>query len=127
MLTGPTVVAPVLPATSVAVPPTYWLAPSVASVLSAGQPPTAMPDSASEQVKWTPTGPLYHPSAFGLVIAAPVMLGAMLSILRVRLWPLAVLSSTLPAESLLQNATVCTPLPTSKRESYVVAAPPSTL
>src|SRR5437870_2216167 len=112
MLIGPTVVVAVLPATSVAVPVTDWFAPSVLRVLSAEQPPrVAMAVSVSEQVNRTVTGPLYQPLAFGLVVAAPVMLGARLSTLNVRLWPAPVLSSTLPALSLLQNVTVWMPLP----------------
>src|SRR4051794_1630173 len=95
MLIGPTFAVAELPATSVAVPVTYWAAPSVPTVLSAGQERIAV--SASEQVKCTTTDPLYQPLTFGELVGAPVIAGGTLSTFSVRLCAGAVLSSTLPA------------------------------
>jgi hypothetical protein len=69
-----------LPATSVTVPLTDWFAPSL-SVTSTGQAFGVRPLRESEHVKCTVTGPLYHPFEFGLVLAAAVMLGGVLSTL----------------------------------------------
>src|SRR5690242_8241361 len=112
MLIPLTVTVPEFPATSVAPPTTDWFLPSLVSVWSGPQLATAV--SASEQVNRTVTGPLYQPLAFATVVGAPLMLGPMLSTFTVMLWLAAVLSSTLPAASLLQKVTVWTPLPTWK-------------
>src|SRR5918911_5613990 len=91
MLRPPTVVLVVLSARSTAVPVTDWLAPLVSStspLLTLPLTPVqlAMPDCtvpASAQVNLTVTGVLYQPAGFGLVVAAPVMVGAVLSSLTV--------------------------------------------
>src|SRR4030095_11605351 len=57
MLMPPTVKEALLPATSLPVPVALWPAPSPARVWSGAQAPT--PDSASEQVKLTVTGPAF--------------------------------------------------------------------
>src|SRR5919202_4949843 len=89
-----TVVAAVLSALSTAVPWTAFvpLAASVTPLLTAVAPVPVtpvqvwMPDCtapASAQVNFTVTGALYQPLVFGLVVAAPVMVGAVLSSLTV--------------------------------------------
>src|SRR5207249_54953 len=84
MLIPETVALALLPALSVAVPVTLWLAPSALSVTSGGQ--LAIPESASAQVKCTVTEPpSYQPAALGEVVAAPLIVGAVLSI--VKTWP----------------------------------------
>src|SRR3954470_7418969 len=75
-LIPPTVVVPLLPALSTAVPVALF-APWAASVASGWQ--EAMPLTASVQANCTVTGALYQPAAFGLVVALPVMVGAVLS------------------------------------------------
>src|SRR5437763_5981065 len=107
MLMPVTVTPALLPALSMAVPVTLWLAPLPVSVTSGWQP--AMPDpgvpaamAGSLQVKCTVTGPLYQPPAFGAVVGAPVIVGAVLSILTWRL----LATSPLPALSTLQYSTV---------------------
>jgi hypothetical protein len=47
--------------------------------LSLGQ--VATPDSASAQVNATVTSPVYQPTSFGLAVGAPVIAGAVRSIL----------------------------------------------
>src|ERR687885_1787965 len=91
MLIGLTVVVAVLSALSIAVPLTDWLAPLVLSVtplLTAAAPVPVTPVQVwipdctgpwSAQVNFAVTGPLYQPLAFGLIVAAPVMAGAVLS------------------------------------------------
>src|SRR5436309_16102204 len=98
MLMPVTVTLALLPALSMAVPVTLWLAPLPVSVTSSWQ--LAMPDpgvpaaiAGSPQVKCTVTGPLYQPPEFGAVVGAPVMVGALLSILTWRL----LVTSPLPA------------------------------
>jgi hypothetical protein len=54
--------------------------PSLEIVLSAGAAP-ARPESASLAVQWIMTLLLYQPAPFGLVVGAPVSVGAVLSIL----------------------------------------------
>src|SRR5919199_1012480 len=90
--------AVVLPAASLAVPLTLWLAPS-ASVCGAGQ--VAIPDRLSAQVKPTVTSALYQPLALAARSAAALMVGAVLSMLT-RTGSLAVLpalSTALPLAS----------------------------
>src|SRR5687767_6717378 len=53
------------------------LAPWPARIWSAGQ--LATPESASLQVNLTITSPLYQPAAFGLLVAAALMVGAVRS------------------------------------------------
>src|SRR5438067_10624522 len=79
MLMGPVLTLAVLPAMSDTVPVANLLAPFDESVTSGWQ--LATPDRLawSAQVKWTTTGPAYHPLALGAVVAAPVMVGAALS------------------------------------------------
>src|SRR6185437_14784342 len=55
--------------------------PSPDIVLLAGQPPVGMPESASPQVQATITLPLYQPAPLGLVVGAPLRVGAVWSIL----------------------------------------------
>ena len=71
----PTVVVPLLPALSTAVPVTL-LVPWADTVVSGWQ--EAMPLTASSQLKATVTGVRYHPAAFGLVVARPVIVGGAL-------------------------------------------------
>src|SRR5437764_14077740 len=103
MLMPVTVTLALLPALSTAVPVTLWLAPLPVSVTSGWQ--LAMPDpgtpaamAGSLHVKCTVTGPLYQPPALGEVVGAPEMVGAVWSILTLRL----VATSALPALSTLQ-------------------------
>ena len=77
MLMPPTTTMAVFPAGSTAVPLAVWAAPSVAIVTSAGQ--FTFPEL-SAQVKWTVTGDRYQPFAFGLVVAAPLIVRATLSV-----------------------------------------------
>ena len=93
MLMPLTVKLALLPALSVTVPVAVWLAPPAARVTSAGQ--VAMPAPASEQVKRIVTAPLYQPLAFAAVVAAPLMVGLVVSILM----PLTVALAVLPALS----------------------------
>src|SRR5262245_24708065 len=76
-LSPATVALRALPATSTALPVTDWLAPLSSSFASAGQ--VATPESASPQVKWTVTAPLYQPAALGARSGAPLIDGAVLS------------------------------------------------
>ena len=73
----------VLPATSVAVPRTIWLAPGVETVCGGGQ--IATPESVSEQVKVTVTAEVFQPPAFGAGEALAAMVGGVLSMLTVAL------------------------------------------
>src|SRR3954469_23755656 len=75
-LMPPTVVVPLFPALSTAVP-VALLAPWAARVASGWQ--EAIPLSASVQSKATVTAVLYQPAKFGDVVALPVMAGAVLS------------------------------------------------
>jgi hypothetical protein len=52
-----------------------------------------MPDRASEAVQWIVTSPLYQPSAFGAAVAAPLSVGAVLSMLMPPTLVLALLSA----------------------------------
>src|SRR6478752_4508342 len=90
-----TVVVPLLPALSTAVPVALF-APSAETVASGWQ--LAMPLTASLQSNCTVTAEVYHPAALGLVAAFPVIVGAVLSTRTVTV--LAV--SVLPALSTLQ-------------------------
>src|SRR3954468_4159322 len=88
-----------LPALSVTVAVAERLSPAPLMRLSAGQSP-AMPDSVSEQLQCTVTSPLYQPLPFGAVVAAPVRVGAVLSMLMgliVALWLLPASSYAVPA------------------------------
>src|SRR5437879_10615414 len=78
MLIPETVVLALLPALSVAVPLDDWPLPS-ASVSSAVQ--LWIPESVSEQLKCTVTSLLFQPAALGVVVAAPLIVGAVLSML----------------------------------------------
>src|SRR5438445_3896276 len=78
MLIPETVVLVLLPALSVAVPLDDWPLPS-ASVASAAQ--LWIPESVSAQLKCTVTSLLYQPAALGEVVAAPLIVGAVLSML----------------------------------------------
>src|SRR5438094_6025471 len=78
MLIPETVVLALLPALSVAVPLDY-LPTRPASVLSAAQ--LWIPESVSAQLKCTVTSLLYQPAALGEVVAAPLIVGAVLSML----------------------------------------------
>src|SRR5258708_35829758 len=67
------------PALSMAVPRTTWPLPSVVIVWSAGH--VTMPDTESEHTKWTVTGPLFHPFAFGAGLTVAVIVGDPVSML----------------------------------------------
>ena len=86
------------PALSVAVPLTDWLAPSPLRVTSTGH--EAMPDKPdwSAQVKCTVIGPRYQPLPFGTVVAAPVIVGGVVSTRTCTVFAV----SGLPALSVLQ-------------------------
>src|SRR3954453_9632942 len=94
-LIPPTVVVPLLPALSTAVP-VALLAPWAASVASGWQ--LAMPLTASLQSNATVTTLPYQPAAFALLVALPVMVGAVLSTSTVAVPAVSVL----PALSTLQ-------------------------
>jgi hypothetical protein len=79
-----------LPALSMAVALAVSAVPSPVIVLFAG---VVVPDSASAAVHATATSPLYQPAAFGLVVGAPVSVGAILSMLMPLTVALAVLSA----------------------------------
>src|SRR5262249_31408154 len=67
----------VFPAASVTVSGVEEMAvPMPLRVWSAGHAPGGMPDPESLQVKWTMTSALYHPLAFGDVVAAATIVGA---------------------------------------------------
>jgi hypothetical protein len=92
MRIGPTVVLARSPALSTAVPVTSWSAASPVTVWSGVQ--LAIPDVASVQSKWTVTSWLYQPTAFGGVVAEPVIRGATVSIASGPTRTLAVLPAT---------------------------------
>src|SRR5262249_47594551 len=73
--------------------------PSPFTTLSAGA--VAMPESRSSASHSTVTSPLYQPAALGAVVAAPVSVGAVLSILM----PLTAADALLPATSVAVPAT----------------------
>src|SRR6476646_2292144 len=75
------------------------LSPSPVITESAGHGPSS-PESASLHVQWTVTSPLYQPFAFGAVVAAPVIVGAVSSTL---------MSATVE-ESLLSAASTAWPV-----------------
>src|SRR5947209_1796326 len=101
----------VFPAVSLAVPVMGWLAPSVATVCGAVHPPLAgMPERLSAQLKVTVTSVLFQPFPLAAGSCVWPIVGASLSICSVMLWPAALLSSRLPALSVLQYVTVWTPL-----------------
>ena len=87
------------PAMSVHVPVTDWLAPSVESVVGAGGLPAARPESASAHWKLTVTALLFQPFALGDGAAVPLMVGGVLSSLKV----VDSVASVLPARSTLAN------------------------
>src|SRR5919202_4883657 len=139
MLIGLTVVVATLSALSVAVPLTDWLAPLVLSVtplLTAVAPVPVTPVQvwipdctapASAQVNFTVTGALYQPLAFGPVVAAPVMVGAVLSSLTVSA-SLPRLVATSSAWALMACAMVSVPHSASQTKvllSGVVTVPPA--
>ena len=76
-----TVAVDVLPALSTAVPVTDWPAPLSDTVVAPGQ--LRIPDTVSEQVKFTVTGPSFQPAAFGAGNRDPVITGEPLSSLTV--------------------------------------------
>ena len=80
MLTCSTVADAALPAVSVAEPEADWFAPWSVSVTSGAHAFTL--ESASAQVKWTVTGPLFQPLAFAGVRSV-VIVGGVLSSFRV--------------------------------------------
>src|SRR5690349_18564502 len=69
--------------------------PSPVRVWPGGQALLGIPESASLQVNLTVTSPLYQPAAFGLVVAAALIVGVVVSMLM----PLCVLLALLPALS----------------------------
>src|SRR6476620_10830607 len=94
-LMPPTVVVPLLPALSTAVPVTVFV-PWVDTVVSGWQ--EAIPLTESWQSKVTVTGVRYQPAPLGLVVARPVIVGAVLSTSAVTV----AAASRLPARSTLQ-------------------------
>src|SRR2546426_3635490 len=92
MLIPGTLVWAMLPARSVTVPVTLWPAPSP-NVVDGEQ--VATPESASLQVKLTVTLSLYQLLALGARSGAPLIVGAVWSILM----PLTVVLALLPARS----------------------------
>src|SRR3954452_21163378 len=78
MLMPDTVLVVTFPALSLTDSLAERFTPSPAIVLSAGPAPS-MPESESDAVQWTFTSPEYQPSGFGLVVGAPVSVGALLS------------------------------------------------
>src|SRR4051794_36377551 len=118
MLMSSTVVSVVLPALSTAVPVADWPALSFESVTGSEQPAT--PDSSSEQSKVTVTGVLFQPKPFAAGRRLPLMVGGIPSIFSVTEWPGAVLSSWLPALSVLQKVISWMPFESkSKASEYV--------
>ena len=89
-----TVALALLPATSSTDADVDSAAPSPVITLSAGHVP-AMPDNSSVHVQWIVTSPVYQPFPFGGVVGAPLMVGAVLSML---IGPTVVLAA-LPAAS----------------------------
>ena len=68
-----------LPALSTAVPDAVWLVPSLVMTESLGQ--VSIPERASLQVQWMVTDALYQPLPLGLVVGAPLIVGAVRSML----------------------------------------------
>lgn len=98
----------VLPARSTAVAVTDWSAPSPVRTRSAGQ--IAMPDSASEHVKWTVGAARYQPAAFLSPITVAAMSGTVVSMLMSSTVAVAVVPAPLTAvpETLWLAASVVT-------------------
>ena len=94
-----TEVLALLPALSVAVPSTVWSAPSARCC---GPVTVSMPDRPSVPSKETVTSSLYQPAALAARSGAPVMVGAVLSMLTV-----AVPVTLLPALSVAVPVTFC--------------------
>ena len=94
-----TEVLAVLPALSVAVPSTFWPAPSPRCC---GPVTVSIPDRTSLPSKDTVTSSLYQPAGLGALSGAPVMVGAVLSMLTV-----AVAVALLPALSVAVPLTCC--------------------
>src|SRR3954468_24660839 len=92
ILISSTVALAVFPARSAVDADAPRCAPSPVIVLMPGQGPS-MPDSASAQFHSTATSLLYQPAKFGLVVAAPLIVGAVLSIERCATVVVAVLSA----------------------------------
>src|SRR5439155_23323140 len=92
---------------SVAVPMTDWLAPCVDTVTGLVQ--ESMPDPPSAQAKLTVTGSLFQPAAFAAGCRAPPIVGLVVSTRIVVVLSAPAEFSALPALSVLQNVTVCTP------------------
>src|SRR4051794_25837585 len=82
------------PAMSATVADADKLSPSPVMTEFAGQAPVGMPESASLQVQWTTTSPAYQPLAFGVVVAAPVITGAVSSTLMCATMALPLLPAT---------------------------------
>jgi len=79
-----TEVLALLPALSVAVPLTTWLAPSVVTVTGAGH--VATPEELSVQVNVTVTFVLFHPAALDAGETWAVITGGTLSVLALKIW-----------------------------------------
>jgi len=119
-----TVVLAEFPALSTAVPVELRPDPSVESVT--GEVHVETPDVASPQVYVTVTFELFHPLAFAAGVAAPVMVGGVLSIFRV----CVEFTDAFPATSVDECATECVALsPLTVNDAGaapVVDEPPST-
>src|SRR4051794_14224546 len=108
MSNGPADVVVTLPALSETLAVTDWSSPSPCTGVSAGQSPST-PDRLSSQVQATVTSPLYHPAAFGSVVATPDRVGEVVSTLMC--WIVAV--AVLPTLSTASPLTDCSaPSPT---------------
>src|SRR5881296_1350654 len=101
MLIPPTVAVVELPLVSVAVPITDWPAPSVVRSWSASHEAR----NRSVHTKWTVTAVLFHPAPFGTGLAAPTMVGAVVSTIVAR----TVAERELPAASVAVHVTVVVP------------------
>ena len=95
--------AAVLPAWSIAIPVTFWAAPSVVTVRGVGQ--LAIPEITSEHEKVTVTGVSFQPLLFAGDDATELIVCAVVSILRLRL----ARASRFAALSRLKNVTTWVP------------------
>jgi len=105
MLIPLTVAEAALPARSVHVPTTDWIAPWIERIVEAGGLPAASPESASAQLNETVTLVLFQPFEFATGVAELLMVGGVLSSLIIDMFG----ASTLPALSVLKNEIVLIP------------------
>src|SRR5437667_3571667 len=93
----------VLPAWSIAIPVTFWAAPSVVTVCGIGQ--LAIPEIASEHEKVRVSVVSFQPLLFGGDAATALIVGAVVSIFKLTLAS----ASTFAALSRLKNVTAWVP------------------